>query len=595
MSGRHRTYASYQPEPAASNRRAIGTGVLVVVVAFVGVAGWVAMGSDGKAAAPQNGVTSDCPTGITTLSVAAAPDIAAVLEPLAQKNPVPCGQITVTPTDPAEMAAYLSGTATTTDIAARPDVWIPDTTLWLDVARASAKGQQSVPVSGTSIADSPTVIGMPQPVAAALPAGSAFSWQGLMALAGQQTSAAQPGGNGDGPQIAVVDPAHDGAGLSTLVVLKSLLDKAVNDPQAKVGITGFIKSLSNNKAATTTALLASLPQSEATGPTTGGIMAVPLSEQKIWQYDNATPAVPLVGLYPADGTPALDYPFTPVAGIAADHQKLADAFRDYLLSSGRGSILADGFRAPDGTPGSQITKQGGLDPAIPKGATPADHTTAVAALGLWSTFDKQLRMLAVIDISGSMNQAVPGMPGVTRLQMTAGACVKAMSLFGPRSSMGLWTFTTASKSAGGATIINKLVPIAALGTADASGTHGQAITAAYGALADQPGSRNGLYDTLLAAYQEVHKGWDPNKLNTVVVFTDGKDDNLNSMTSDALIAKLKAASNPAQPVRVFVVALGNDVNLDTLNKITAVTNGAAVHFADQAALTASILGSTSTQ
>lgn len=44
--------------------------------------------------------------------------------------------------------------------------------------------------------------------------------------------------------------------------------------------------------------------------------------------------------------------------------------------------------------------------------------------------------------------------------------------------------------------------------------------------------------------------------------------------------RLTAAADPARPVRVFVVALDTDVNLTTLNQITAVTGGAGVHFSD---------------
>jgi hypothetical protein len=164
--------------------------------------------------------------------------------------------------------------------------------------------------------------------------------------------------------------------------------------------------------------------------------------------------------------------------------------------------------------------------------------------------------------------------------------------------MGLWTFTT-THDAAGTTVIDPVLPIADLGAADpgapAGVTHGQRLTAAYGALADKAGSRNGLYDALLAAYQEVQKGWDGTRVNTVVVFTDGKDDDLNSMTSDQLIAKLQAAVDPARPIRVFVVALGTDVDLTLLNKITAVTGGAAVHFDDLAQMTSAILGSTDTR
>ena len=142
-------------------------------------------------------------------------------------------------------------------------------------------------------------------------------------------------------------------------------------------------------------------------------------------------------------------------------------------------------------------------------STRADCGTATDALALWATLTRQLRMLAVVDVSGSMAKTVPG-TGQTRLQLTAAACEKAMALFGEPAAMGLWTFTTTRDAADRlARVIDPVLPIAELGSAEpGGGTHGQRMVAAYGALTDKAGSRNGLYDALLAAYQAVLKGWD---------------------------------------------------------------------------------------
>ena len=97
----------------------------------------------------------------------------------------------------------------------------------------------------------------------------------------------------------------------------------------------------------------------------------------------------------------------------------------------------------------------------------------------------------------------------------------------------------------------------------------------------QGGSRNGLYDTVLDAYTTVQTGWAANKSNAVVIFTDGKDDGLNSMSSSQLIAKLQAlkAADPTHPVRVLVIALGKGVDLTVLKKVTAATDGQAIYAA----------------
>ncbi|MBS2540060.1 substrate-binding domain-containing protein, partial [Catenulispora sp. NF23] len=381
--------------------------------------------------------------------------------------------------------------------------------------------------------------------------------------------------------VGIADPTHDAAGLSALIALDGMLTRAVNDPQLKVGITGFVKGMANNVAASMTALAGK---------------AFPASEQAVFQYNNHKPAVPLTALYPSDASASLDYPLVLLNGADNAHAVAGNSLLSYLQTHAQDALRRQGFRSPDGAPSTVLA----ADPLLHGGqltaATRADYGLAGQALALWATLTRQLRMLAVVDVSGSMAQTVPG-TGQTRLQLTASACEKAMALFGSHAAMGLWTFTT-THDAAGTTVIDPVLPIAELGSPEpgaGSATHGQRMVAAYGALAEKAGSRNGLYDALLAAYQDVQKGWDPARVNTVVVFTDGKDDNLNSMSSDQLITRLRAAVDPARPVRVFVVALGTDVDLTLLNKITAVTGGAAVHFGDIGQMTAAILGSTDTR
>jgi hypothetical protein len=332
-------------------------------------------------------------------------------------------------------------------------------------------------------------------------------------------------------------------------------------------------------------------------PTAANVAAFPASEQQVFQYNSHKPAVPLAALYPSDASASLDYPLVMLNGEDNTRAAAANTVLTYLQTTAQDTLRQKGFRSPDGDPSPVLAADPELHGDQLQSAAHADPGAAQQALALWATLTRQLRMLSVVDVSGSMTQTVPG-TGQTRLQLTGAACEKAMALFGSRAAMGLWTFTT-THDAAGTTVIDPVLPIADLGAADpgapAGVTHGQRLAAAYGALADKAGSRNGLYDALLAAYQEVQKGWDGTRVNTVVVFTDGKDDDLNSMTSDQLIAKLQAAVDPARPIRVFVVALGTDVDLTLLNKITAVTGGAAVHFDDLAQMTSAILGSTDTR
>ncbi|ACU74207.1 von Willebrand factor type A [Catenulispora acidiphila DSM 44928] len=559
--------------------------VVLVLGASGGGAAWYAAGhrhagvGSAAAAAPVS-----CPAGPTTVTAAVAPELASVLTPVLAAQPVPCVRVVMTAADSADTARFLAGSgAAPAGVRGRPDVWIPETSLWLELARATGAGQALLPQNGNSVADSPTVVAAPKAVAGLLGGQGAFSWEELVMMALARSQGAASGSSGSsgpsGPVVAIADPTHDGAGLSALIVLNAMLAQAVNDPQVKVGITGFVKGMADNVAPSPVQLAGKV---------------FPASEQQIFTYNHGKPGAPLAALYPSDGSASLDYPMVVLNGADNAHAVAANRLLTYLQTGAQDALRQKGFRSPDGGPSPVLAADPELRGDQLAAAKRADYGAAGQALTLWASLTKQLRMLAVVDVSGSMAQAVPG-TGQTRLQLTAAASEKAMALFGSHAAMGLWTFTT-THDAAGSTVIDQVLPIAELGAAEpGGGTHGQRMIAAYGALADKAGSRNGLYDVLLAAYQNVQKGWDPTRTNTVAVFTDGKDDDLNSMTSDQLIAKLQAAVDPARPIRVFVVALGTDVDLTLLNKITAVTGGAAVHFSDMGQMTAAILGSTDTR
>jgi len=168
---------------------------------------------------------------------------------------------------------------------------------------------------------------------------------------------------------------------------------------------------------------------------------------------------------------------------------------------------------------------------------------------------------------------------LTRLQITVAACTNGLHLFGNNSELGLWTFTTKPRADGGGTVRTEVVPLGPLSAPVGQTDRRGALDTALQQLSVHPGSRNGLYDTILDAYKTVLNGWAENKVNAIVVFTDGKDDGLNSMSADELIGRLNAlkAANPSHTVRVMVVALGSGVDLTTLSRITGAASGQALH------------------
>jgi secreted protein with Ig-like and vWFA domain len=87
---------------------------------------------------------------------------------------------------------------------------------------------------------------------------------------------------------------------------------------------------------------------------------------------------------------------------------------------------------------------------------------------------------------------------------------------------------------------------------------------------------------VLAAYQEVQKGWDPGRLNDVVIMTDGRNDNPGGLTLDKLLEQLRAVADPKRPIQVVAIGIGNEVGVDELHKIVQVTGGQVFVTADPA-------------
>src|SRR3569833_4773669 len=87
------------------------------------------------------------------ITVAAAPSIAPAVEQTARRYNArtTCVRVTVTREEPADVAGVLSGQGSSPG-ATRPDAWIPDSSLWIPVARRTKLGAAAVRASGASVA-----------------------------------------------------------------------------------------------------------------------------------------------------------------------------------------------------------------------------------------------------------------------------------------------------------------------------------------------------------------------------------------------------------------------------------------------------------
>ncbi len=70
-------------------------------------------------------------------------------------------------------------------------------------------------------------------------------------------------------------------------------------------------------------------------------------------------------------------------------------------------------------------------------------------------------------------------------------------------------------------------------------------------------------------------------MTSVVIVTDGKDEDDDTIGLDALVQTLGAEVDPSRPVKVIGIALGPDADLGALEQIAAATGGAAYSAVDE--------------
>jgi Mg-chelatase subunit ChlD len=225
-------------------------------------------------------------------------------------------------------------------------------------------------------------------------------------------------------------------------------------------------------------------------------------------------------------------------------------------------------RMPAGTASSQLPTL--VPTAAPRALTPA---LVRGLLQQWKDAGRRGRVLAVLDISGSMAERVPGTsPVVSKLDLAVAASRRALASFAPDSELGLWAFSTRLE---GSRDYTELVPVGPLSAPLRGATRRQTLDNALSGIQVRPHGDTGLFDTTLAAFRTLQRTYADGRLNAVVVLTDGRNDDDRSISRATLLSTLRAEYDPARPVHIITVGYGDDVDLDALKAIAAATRGSA--------------------
>jgi hypothetical protein len=280
-----------------------------------------------------------------------------------------------------------------------------------------------------------------------------------------------------------------------------------------------------------------------------------------------------VGIYPEVAATPYDYPFTVLtAGDAAT--ATADRLRRALSgAAGQDRIRRAGFRGRDGV-GPHVPEPRGIDGSRPSTVAVPDLAAVEQVRQSVAAVKRDARLLAVLDVSGSMAGPAPGEAETTRLALAARAAAAGLELYPDSTEVGLWSF---SENDPPTSDHSELVPISGL-TAPAHGR--AALGEALAGLRPVPDGGTALYDTTLAAVRAVRAAWDPSRVNAVVLLSDGEDTDDHGIGLDRLLITLRQEQADGRVVPVITIAYGTDAGADALAAISEATYGASYRTAD---------------
>ncbi|MBX6766750.1 MAG: substrate-binding domain-containing protein, partial [Actinomadura rubrobrunea] len=420
---------------------------------------------------------------------------------------------------------------------------------------------RSFQVRPTSVARSPIVVAVPR---AAAPATHRTSWDRLLepaaAIVGAGQGPRKPEEPADTPQAArprVPDPARSATGMAALVIAENLL---ANVPDRLAVFTGLVRAIRENAVPSVSKALAEAAQGKP-----GTVLA---SEQAVFAYNRGGPPYPAAALYPTEGTVWLDYPFTITTGDR-DRARAARLLEKSLADERTAAELrAYGFRTSWAQGPASFGPGTGTQDGTPRALPPPSPADVRRIAQSYARLSLTTRLLVLFDISGSMAEKVA--PGVNRLQATAAVAQTGLQLLADDSELGIWLFSTRLK--GDQDWVEE-VPLAPLGQRIGSVTHRQRILSQLSRVEVKRGGGTGLYDSLLAAFRMMQRTYKPEMVNTVLVFTDGRNEDDKGASFDETLAELRREYDPQRPVQVILQGYGEDVAVDELEQLARATRG----------------------
>ena len=581
--------------------------VLMVLVVSALVAGACNVDVDGGS---DLGGGSEIPSGCAGVDMAVSPEKFDLLTELAEefnrsdaaKDAKPCAFVRVNRVSSGVGATLLSeGWNDEGRDGPRPVIWSPAAASWGAIVnqRLEERGEAPIaPADAKPFMVTPLVIAMPRPMADALGyPETPIGFGDLLALAQSPEGWASKGHPEWGAfKLGKTNPNFSTSGLSATIAQyyaatgkqSDLTLEDLNRPDVDSFMRGVESSVVHYGDITPT-FLNGLYRNDRAGLGLTYISAVAVEEKSILDYNNGNPdgtldageqprkpRVPLVAIYPKEGTLFSDNPFFVLDApwVSADERRAARLFETYVQRpENQRKVLEFGFRPgnPAVQVGAPIVAANGVDPTQPQTTLGVPQPEVLARLlDKWGEQRKAAKVLLVIDVSGSMGEEVGG--GDTKLDLAKRASVDALEQFKPEDQVGLRIFSTNISQKEPRDYLD-LVPLGEI-----AGNR-EAIASRIASLVPTEGTP--LYETSTASFEFMKEQFDPTRINAVVLLTDGRnEDDFNDL--NATVARLRAGSEgqSSEPVRLFTIAYGQDADKATLKRLSEATNAASYDASD---------------
>ncbi|MEC3955896.1 substrate-binding domain-containing protein [Nocardia sp. CDC153] len=529
---------------AAGGSRGVSKGPVIaigaVIVLALAVVGWAWLSE--RAKERDSRAAASCVEGTATLNVTVDPDILTPVKSAADRFNATkphvrdhCAQVSVTAQPSAAMvAAFTSNKPWDPALGPQPALWIP--------ASSRSVEQMRVPglIAGTPapIAVSPISLAVHDELRGALETAK-IHWSDLPKL---QSGSLADVGLGSSGKLRLAMPAGDpslaiatavGSGVSGTDPLD---EKAVATGQVVSAIS--LLAAGAPPAKDVNAALTDL--AAATDHANAPLHAVAATEQQI------RARVGLTAFRPDGAGPVADYPAAELTGAWVDQTQnlVAGLFADFLRAPEQSKLFTDnGFgAAPPATapvPAKSVLAK-------------VDQIIAHPVLGVQAT--------VLLDVSSSMS-ATEGYG--TRLANSVAALESTMGVMPPDFGLGVWEY---SKNLDGNNPYKVLAPTAVL-----SNDQRTAISQALTTVTASQSKPDRTYPTLEAAYKNVLANYANARTNSILLITDGPEDD-SPVTGDQLLSDIAAATDPAHPIRIDVIVI-NGPGTQTLQTLTQRTGG----------------------